>query len=191
MDGAGKDAEKLEKLRFEWEKIYHNGGPPGCEVSDGFLLNRIRQEMVDLTERMEKEGTRKEAEYRMELPKRVKEGYMAREAEIRSYATALLEQTAQRETYRELVQLKKRMEDEGIAVSTGGRESLMDRIAHAIEQNDLCLMRNLSCPERLQEQIEEEWEGLQRLIQKRRKRQKRMLARGQIDGQYSIYDLLA
>ena len=54
----------------------------------------------------------------------------------------------------------------------------------------MCTMRMLSQQRDLREQMEEELEELHRAIQKRRKRWKRIADRGQINGQYSIYDLM-
>lgn len=190
MDEMTKHRETLDKLRIEWKRIYENGSPSGNEVCDGFLLNRIRRDMVGILDKMKKENGAVEEIGRYELPELVADNYMARETEIRCLAAVQLKNAVQSVAYGELQHFQKQLGKEGTQNIPGRSSALVEKLSEALKQDDLCTMRILSQQRDLREQMEEELEELHRAIQKRRKRWKRIADRGQINGQYSIYDLM-
>lgn len=191
MDTQREYEMQIEKLLSEWQRIYENGDVSGSEVPDGFILNRIREEMLETVQKLaDKDGASQE-KYLKQVPGIMEAGYMARADEIRRRAAAFLETVRMGAAYQSLAQLR-RQEGKESGVSGMEKETgLAGRLADAVERDDLCQMRCLIQSGKIYEQMNAGLEILVKQEKKKRERQKRLFKRGQITGQYSIYDISA
>lgn len=191
MDEQQEYELQLESLLSKWQRIYENGDASGSEVPDGLLLNQIRAEMLETAQELADETGVIPERYQKQVPEVSAVCYMARADEIRRQAKALLEAVRQSADYQRMVQLKPHVKNaRGISVLQEMTD-LMDRLAYAIECDDLCTMRCLFKPDEIYSQISLGLEALMKLEKKTQERHKRLLGKGQITGQYSIYDLSA
>lgn len=191
MDRKQEHELQLERLLFKWRRIHEDGDASGSEVPDGFLLNQIRVEMLETVQKLADENGVIPEQYRKQIPEVLAADYMARADEIRSRAGALLEAVRQSADYQKMMQMKTHMNSLRSISVLKEMNGLMDRLAYAIDCDDLCMMRCLFKPDEIYRQIRLGLEALMKLEKKTQERQKRLLGKDQITGQYSIYDLSA
>ncbi len=183
-----KMAGLMESLRLEWKKIHENGGPVGSEVTDGYLLNGIRMKMLETAEKAKEGGNAWEGAD--VIPPRVPETYMAREQEVREYAAVLLETVYSGEPYKKLTEARMHGGKRCIRIC---RHALgpVELLANAVGQDDVGAMRCHAQPEEIYRQMQNGVTALACLHKKQRRAEIKKMARGQVAGQYSIYDLPA
>lgn len=192
MDVQQEYEAQLDELLSKWQRIHENGDASFREVPDGFILNRIREEILETARKLaDKDGGCQER-YQKQIPEMVEACYMARADEIRRHAAALLENVRRSAVYQRLVRLKAQAGKAYGTFGTGEATGLVDRLADAVERDDLCLMRCIAESDKIiYEQINDELEMLVIREKKKKERHKRLLRKGQITGQYSIYDISA
>lgn len=191
MEGKQEHELQLERLLFTWQRIHEDGDASGGEVPDGFLLNQIRAEMLETVQKLADENGVIPEKYRKQIPEVSAANYMARADEIRSRAGALLEAVRQSADYQKVMQMRPQVNSLANISVLKEMNGLMGRLAYAIDCDDLCMMRCLFKPDEIYREIRLGLEALMKLEKKMQERQKRLLGKGQVTGQYSIYDLSA
>ena len=185
------------KNKKEWQDLYqrrmalwqhiHDYGAWEQMWADGVSLNMLRQELLEIQTVLLSYGEN------AEVPKEMPEGYMAGAERIRKDASASLKSYMESEDYRYLCKMENGLTDAqrkrtGITVALGTIRSL----ELAVKKDDLVIMREMGEAGKFQRTLTEAAEQIrQYLLECKEKETKENTEDWQLDGQMSIYDLVA
>ena len=112
--------QEFARLSYEWEKVYAYGDADSM-CTDGAILNRIRQELIEMKEKLDAMGGGGVSA----IPPEVQKGFMACADEIRMQAQSAVQEYLALEDYRagEFVQTFFGERPEGAPESGSFRES--------------------------------------------------------------------
>lgn len=186
-----KYEQKLKVLLYEWEKVYAYGDAESM-CTDGIILNRYRQEILQIKGQLDYLGSK----VSYEIPKIMPETYMAQAETIRTQALKAAEEYRASPDYRYLMaklfyMSKKQREQTGALGVYGKVQSLLD----AVSEDDLVVMRELGIPGMFLEQIQESVRKVRsiplKITELPKKQEMKKEENWQIQGQLNIYDLEA
>ncbi len=181
--------QEFARLSYEWEKV-HAYGDADSMCTDGLILNRIRQELIELKEKLDAVGTGSG----LIVPPEVQKDFMACADEIRMRAQSVVQEYLALEDYRymEAVLPKltpKQRRDTRVLEVSGKVRGLADALA----EDNLVVMREYGNPGMLTDLIRETARKMQSLplraaaIPEAGQEDKK--EDWQVEGQLSIYDL--
>lgn len=181
--------QEFARLSYEWEKVYSYGDAAGM-CTDGVILNRIRQELLEIREKLDA----MEDEHGLTVPPEVPESFMACVDEIRAEAQCAVQEYLAMEEYRYvqviLPKLTLKQKQDSHAMEISGK---VMRLAEALAEDNLVVLREYGSPGMLTGLIVETAKKLQGLPLKPtavpEKRQEDQQEDWQVEGQMSIYDL--
>lgn len=181
--------QEFLRLSYEWEKI-HAYGDCYSMCTDGVILNQIRQELLEIKQKLEDAGNDSE----LKIPPKMQAGYIAGEEQIRTQAQSAVQKYLAMEEYRYILitfprLTQRQKQDTRVWELIGKVQSLVDALA----EDNLVVLREFGKPGMLTEFIADTAEKLRSLPLKSepdlKKEQKEEIQDWQIQGQMSIYDL--
>ena len=182
--------QEFVRLSYEWEKVYSYGDAAGM-CTDGVILNRIRQELLEIKKNLDVRG----ADERWTIPPEVPKSFMACADEIRAEAQCAVQEYLAMEEYRYvqviLPKLTPKQKRDSRAMEISGK---VMGLTDALAEDNLVVLREYGSPGLLTGSIVETAKKLQGLSLKMEavpeKRQEDQQEDWQVEGQMSIYDLI-
>ena len=180
---------EFARLSYEWEKVYAYGDTDSM-CTDGVILNRIRQELSELKEKLDVAGNNGE----WLIPPEVEKSFMACADEIRIRAKTAIQEYLALEEYRYvqavLPKLTPKQKKETQALEVSGK---VMGLADALTEDNLVVLREYGTPGMFSEIIAETAKKLRGLSFKAlpasETEQEEIQEDWQVEGQMSIYDL--
>ena len=181
--------QEFARLSYEWEKVYANGDADSM-CTDGALLNQIRQDLLELKEKLDAAGCGKG----FVIPPEVQKSFMACADSIRKRAQSAVKEYLALEEYRYmqavLPKLTPKQKRDTQALEVSGK---VRSLADALAEDNLVVMREYGNPGMLTDLIRETARKMQSLSLRTaaipEAGQEDKKEDWQVEGQLSIYDL--
>ena len=181
--------QEFARLSYEWEKVYAYGDADSM-CTDGAILNRIRQELIEMKKKLDEMG----GGGVLAIPPEVQKGFMACADEIRMQAQSAVQEYLALEDYRYmqavLPKLTPKQKRDTLILEVSGK---VRGLADALAEDNLVVLREYGTPGMFSEIIAETAKKLRGLSFKAlpvsETEQEEIKEDWQVEGQMSIYDL--